>query len=114
MDARRSKGEYHLKEVRDFFRLCSLLDDSFLTAADTVKEWIDGRTQQNFPMWKIVAAAFLSKSRLASEKATAWLPSLADEDLRELQPYLSDIVSSRWVNQKTRHLARKYVNRSHY
>jgi hypothetical protein len=114
MDARRSKGEYHLKEVRDFFRLCSLLDDSFLTAADTIKKLIDGRTQQNFPMWKIVAAAFLSKSRLASEKATAWLPSLADEDLRELQPYLSDIVSSRWVNQKTRHLARKYVNRSHY
>lgn len=108
------KGEYHLNEVSDFFRLFSLLDESFSSASDTVTELIGDRTNQNFPMWKIVAAAFLSRSKLTSEKAADWLPFLRGDDIRELQPYFSDIVSSRWASQKTRHLVRRYVDQLHH
>lgn len=51
-----------------------------------------------------------AKSGEWTNRAMAWVPFLATAEKVTLKGLFADVRDSRWASQKTRQLARKYVN----
>jgi hypothetical protein len=102
--------EFPLKEVNDFFRVWLLLERSFLVVRAALDEVArNARATEPFPFAKLIASALKAKSTQLTDRAVFWVSFLTIEDKASLKRLLVDVRDSKWASQKSRQLARKYV-----
>ena len=109
-----AKGKrYDLCEVRDFFRVWLLLERPY----PEVKSELDALAKEagatdTFPMWKVVACAFLSKTANNAEDAVTWLPFMEPGELALFSDLLGEVRDAKWARQRTRQMARKFKKKA--
>ncbi|WP_162131161.1 hypothetical protein [Bradyrhizobium yuanmingense] len=103
--------EFRLEEINDFYRAWLLLERPFSevkAALDRIAHSASAATP--FPFAKLIGSALRAKSGEWTDLAMVWIPFLAAAEKATLKDLLSDVRDSKWASQKTRQLARKYVN----
>lgn len=108
---RSENSEFPLEEVGDFFRAWLLLERPFAdvkAAIDRVSS--DANTATPFPYWKLIGSALKAPSAQWTDRAMAWVPFLPVTEKASLKDLFIEARDSKWASQKSRQLARKYVN----
>lgn len=103
--------EFSLKEISDFYRAWLLLEWTFSDA----KVALDRVTQNAalagpFPFEKLIGSALMAKSGQWTDRAMTWVPHLTTAEKISLKSLFIEVRDSKWASQKSRQLARKYVN----
>ncbi|OAF13373.1 hypothetical protein AYJ54_44395 [Bradyrhizobium centrolobii] len=103
--------EFRLEEINDFYRAWLLLERPF----SNVKAALDqiarnANVATPFPFAKLIGSALKAQSGQWTDRAMVWVSFLAATEKASLKGLFSDVRDSKWASQKTRQLARKYMN----
>jgi hypothetical protein len=102
---------YPLEEIEDFFRVRLLLERRFAEAKEALElVGQSSNASKPFPMWMVVASALQSASFQWTDRALAWVAFLTEPEKVLLKDLLAAVKDSRGASQKSRQLARKYLN----
>lgn len=102
---------FPLEEIKDFFRAWLLLERSFVDvkiSLDQIASRANSKIQ--FPFWKLIGSTMKAASGQSTDRALAWVPFLTATEKASLKDLLIETRDSKWASQKSRQLARKYVN----
>ena len=103
--------EFPLEQIDDFYRAWLLLERPFTDVRDALDQIArNANAATPFPFVKLIGSAMKAKSGEWTDRAMAWVPFLATAEKVTLKGLFADVRDSRWASQKTRQLARKYVN----
>lgn len=103
--------EFRLEEIDDFYRAWLLLEQPFSDVRDALDQIArNANAATPFPFVKLIGSAMKAKSGPWTDLAIAWVPFLATAEKVTLKGLFLDVRDSKWASQKTRQLARNYVN----
>lgn len=103
-------GSFALIETSDFFRVVVLLERPYEETKSLFDEYVlrSGASTQ-FPFWKVVGAAFASRSDQWLSLALTWFPNLVPSERIALRDHLVVVGKSKWASQRNRQMAEKYA-----
>jgi len=104
-------NEFHLEEIDDCFRAWLLLERPFpevKSALDRVAA--DAKVDTSFPFARLIGSALKAKSGQWTDRAMTWVPFLTLTEKESLRYLFIEARDSKWASQKSRQLARRYVN----
>ena len=99
-----------LVNTEDFFSVWSLLERPFLEVKSELEElMLSSGSSTPFPMWKVVATAFDSRSENWTERAMSWVPYFSIDEKNNLKNYLLIVQNAKWASQKSRQIAHRVI-----
>jgi hypothetical protein len=102
---------FSLTDTTDFYRAWLLFDRPFPEVKAALDEVARGaRATRPFPFAKLVGSALRAKSARLADSGITWVSFFTIAEKTSLKDLLVEVKDSKWASQKSRQLARKYVN----
>jgi hypothetical protein len=108
---RSGDNEFLLEETDDYFRAWLLLERPFSEVKSALERIAaDAKAGASFSFAKLIGSALKAKSGQWTDRAMTWVPFLTLTEKASLRSLFIEARDSKWASQKSRQLARTYVN----
>jgi hypothetical protein len=104
-------NEFLLEETDDYFRAWLLFERPFSEVKSALERVAaDANAGTSFSFAKLIGSALKAKSGQWTDRAMTWVPFLTLTEKVSLRSLFIEARDSKWASQKSRQLARNYVN----
>ena len=108
---RSGDNKFSLENTDDYFRAWLLLERPFPEVKSALERVAaDAKVDTSFPFAKLIGSALKAKSGHWTDRAMIWVPFLTLTERASLRSLFIEAGDSKWASQKSRQLARKYMN----
>jgi hypothetical protein len=105
-------GTWLLQDERDFYRVVTLLEMSFMAAEEAVTRYAVGMPNATpFQFDAVVRVALQSQTEHWASRALEWIPHLPLEKREAMGTMLTTVVAAKWASQKLRQCAERELKR---